>query len=273
MTTFKNKTVLITGGAGGIGKIMGRKSLERGAKQLIIWDIDKKNSEKTVNEFSEKGFNVFAFCVDVGNTEYIITNAGKVKKKFGKVDILINNAGIIVGKMFDEHSHEEIDKTIKINLSALMHVTKEFLPGMIESKEGHIVNIASAAGMLPNPKMSVYAASKWAVLGWSESLRIELENNYGRNKINVTTITPSYIDTGMFEGIKAPVLTPILKPEKISEKIIRAVNKNKLFLRAPFIVYLLPFLKGILPVRCFDLLVGKGFKIYRSMENFSGRKN
>jgi len=140
---------------------------------------------------------------------------------------------------------------------------------MIRRGSGHIVTIASAAGMLSNPKMAVYAASKWAALGWSESLRLEMA--LLKTGIRVTTVTPSYIDTGMFDGVKTNFLFPTQKPEKAASKIIRGIRKNKVFVRMPFMVYSVPFFKGILPTKWFDLIVGKGLGVYESMNSFKGR--
>jgi all-trans-retinol dehydrogenase (NAD+) len=139
---------------------------------------------------------------------------------------------------------------------------------MITQKSGHIVNIASAAGMMANPNMSVYAGSKWAVLGWSESLRIELEAMKG--DLHVTTVTPGYIDTGMFDGVKSPLLLPLLKPDVIVKAILNGIEKNKLFVRKPFMVNSLTFVKGILPTRVFDWFVGTVLGVYKSMDDFKG---
>jgi all-trans-retinol dehydrogenase (NAD+) len=269
MSLIKGKTVLITGGASGIGKLMGALLLQKGASALVIWDINPVLLAETEAELRSKGFTVHTYQVDVADLGQIRETAGRVLHEVGTIDILINNAGIIVGKYFTEHSHTEISKTMQINAEALMHIALCFLPGMQAKNSGHIVNIASAAGMLSNPKMSVYAASKWAVIGWSESLRLELE---ATSAIQVTTVTPSYIDTGMFAGVKAPLLLPLIKPDQIAADIIKAIEKNKVFLRAPRMVYTLPFAKGILPVRLFDWLVGKGLGVYKSMDAFSGRK-
>ncbi|MDX1904724.1 MAG: SDR family NAD(P)-dependent oxidoreductase, partial [Thermonemataceae bacterium] len=187
----------------------------------------------------------------------------------GVIDILFNNAGIVVGKHFHEHSHQEIEKTIRINVLGVMHVAKCFLGDMIKQKSGHIINIASAVGLLANPKMSVYAGSKWAVLGWSESLRLELEDMEG--DLHVTTVCPSYIKTGMFEGVEAPLLAPLLEPEDITNQIISAVKSNEIEVKAPWSVHLIPILRGIMPTRIFDLVVGKGLNIYDSMANFVGK--
>jgi len=269
MTKFKNKTVLITGGAAGIGKLMARKILDMGASKMILWDIDKDNLEKAEKEFKGSGFKIFTYIVDVANLDLVKQIAGKVRSEVGLIDILINNAGVVIGKYFHEHSHKEIDFSMHINTSALMHITLEFLHDMMNNGEGHIVNIASAAGMVSNPKMSVYCASKWATIGWSDSLRLELKR-ISKN-VKVTTVTPYYISTGMFDGVKSSMI-PIVKPETAANKIVRGIQKNKIFVRMPWLVYFLPFIKGMLPVRWFDLIVGKGFGVYKTMDEFKGHQ-
>lgn len=269
MSQLKGATVLITGGASGIGKLMGEICLQEGAKRFIIWDIDQQKTEEFTSVLHSKGFEVHSYYTDVSNTDEIIKAANDVIQKFGGIDILFNNAGIIIGKEFRHHTHKEIDLTMRINANAFMHVALEFIPGMIERKKGHIINIASAAGLVTAPKMAVYAASKHAVVGWSESLRLELE--FISNDLHVTTVTPSYINTGMFEGVRSPVV-PILKPEAVARKIIAGVKKNKIFIRMPGIVYLVPFVKGILPQRWLDVVVGKWFGFHKSMDAFKGKQ-
>jgi len=268
MSQIKNATVLITGGASGIGRLMGELCLQKGAKRLIIWDMDSAKLAETTNDLKGKGYEVVGNLLDITQTEIAIETAKQILNTYGPVDILINNAGIIVGKFFEEHSHAEIDKTMEINTKAMMHITREFLPAMLAAQKGHIVNIASAAGLAANPQMSVYVASKWAVIGWSETLRIELESK--SKDLHVTTVTPFYISTGMFEGVKSPIV-PIVKPESAARQIINAIEKNKIFCRMPWIVYVMPFFKGILPQRWFDGLIGKWFGIYSSMEQFKGK--
>ncbi|GBD88451.1 putative oxidoreductase SadH [bacterium BMS3Abin03] len=270
MSSISGKTVLITGGASGIGKLMGERVLEEGAEQLVIWDIDEANLKKTTEEFKSQNFNILPYLIDISKTESVIETAKKVKDDAGAIDILINNAGVVVGKNFVEHTHRDIDFTMSINADAMMHITLEFLPDMITKGSGHIVNISSAAGYVGNPKMSVYAASKWAALGWSESLRIELEK-LGKD-LHVTTVTPYYINTGMFEGVKSNPLLPILDPDKVVSAIIKAIKKNKLFVRKPFLIKLTPLVKGILPTRAFDWFGGKFLGVYKSMNGFVGHK-
>jgi short-subunit dehydrogenase len=268
MSQIKDSTVLITGGASGIGKLMGEICLQEGAKRLIIWDIDRKKMEEFASELLSKGFEVHTYNTDVSRLDEMVMAAADIKQKFGGIDLLFNNAGVIIGKEFCQHTHNEIDFTMSINANALMHVALEFIPGMIERKKGHIINIASAAGLFASPKMPVYVASKHAVIGWSESLRLELEAI--SKDLHVTTVTPSYISTGMFEGVRSPVV-PILKPETAAKIIIAGVKKNKIFIRMPRIVYMLPFLKGILPQRWLDVIVGKWFGFHKSMDTFKGK--
>lgn len=269
MTQISGSIVLITGGASGIGKIMGRKCLQRGASQLVIWDVNAELLDKAIADLRAEGYSVSGYVVDVANAEVVQQAAEKVMQEVGLPTILINNAGIVVGNQFQEHSYRDIDRTLAINAAGPMYVTRAFLNELILRGSGHIVNIASAAGLTPNPKMSVYAASKWAVLGWSESLRLELESQ--SKNLHVTTVTPSYINTGMFAGARGPLLTPILNPDVISEAIVQAIADNRIIVRKPAIVHLLPLFRGLLPTRLFDFIVGRIFNVYTSMDHFTGR--
>jgi len=267
MSAIRSKTILITGGASGIGRLIGLKALKKGAARLIVWDVDQRKMDDLSAEIKEAE-RLSCMKVDVSSVEQIRKAATELKQAGIKVDILVNNAGIVVGTEFWNHRHEDIDKTLQINSNALMHTTLCFLPDMITQNSGHIVNIASAAGMLANPRMSVYVASKWAVIGWSESLRIELKNNHPQ--IKITTVTPSYISTGMFDGVKTHWISPVVTPDMAANKIIRGIEKNKIYVRMPWSVHLIPFMKGVLPAKWFDVVAGKWLKVYQSMDEFKG---
>ena len=266
MSRLKNKRILITGGASGIGKIMGRMAMEKGA-ELIIWDINPISVSDTLSEFSSLG-TVKAYIVDISDIDQIKSVAEKVRQECGVVDILINNAGIVVGKYFDEHSTDDICRTMDINANAPMLVTSEFLKQMIIQKSGHICNIASSAGFISNPKMSVYAASKWAVIGWSDSLRLEMQ--FRKTNVKVSTVTPYYINTGMFAGVKS--LIPILEPEKVALKIIRGIEQNRIIISMPFSMHFIRLCQGLLSIRLFDWVAGNVLQIYKTMDYFTGRK-
>ena len=271
MSSFKNKNVLITGGASGIGFLMAQKALEEEAKTIVLWDLNKAALEEARQKLDPENNTIKTYLVDVSDPKNVSICSKQVFTDVGTIDILFNNAGIVVGKDFAHHTYGEIEKTIGVNTLGFMYVCRAFLQRMIDSKEGHIINITSAAGLMPNPGMTVYAASKWAAVGWSESLRIELEK-YDTG-VHVTTVMPSYIDTGMFEGVTPPLLVPWLKPHKIVNKIFKAVKQNKITVKAPFMVNLTPFLRGILPSRIFDYIAGKIFRVYDSMNTFKGRNN
>ena len=267
MKHLEGKTVLITGGASGIGKIMVRLMLERKAK-VVIWDISQGNIDETRSQFSNKE-GVFFYQVDVSNVEQIKETAQKIKQEVGVVDVIINGAGIIVGKFFHEHSVGEIAKTMEINAIAPMYVTQAFLGDMMNQNSGHICNIASSGGLISNPKMSVYASSKWALIGWSDSLRLEMKQL--NKNINVTTIMPYYIHTGMFEGVQSKI--PILDPEAAALTIVKAIEKNKIMVTMPGYIYRVTrFAQAILPLSIFDWFAGDVLGIYKTMEHFTGRK-
>lgn len=266
-TVFKDKVVLITGGASGIGKIMGRMVLERGAI-LVIWDIDRKKSEEALSEFLYPG-KVYVYNIDVSSAEEIKVAARWVRHNIGDVDILINNAGIVFGKYFYEHDTGEIIKTMDVNANAPMHITKEFLPGMMLKNMGCICNISSMAGLVSNPKMSVYVATKWAMIGWSDSLRLEMKK-LNRN-IAITTVTPYYIDTGMFKGVRSVI--PPLKPEKVAARVISGIEKNKKFISTPWSIRFIRFFQWMMPVNIFDWFIGGVIGMHKTMDHFEGRQN
>lgn len=268
MTKIKGRTLLITGGASGIGRIMGRMALQRGAKKVVVWDINEDNIAATESELKSYG-EVKGYKVDVANTEMVKQMFALTTKECGDVDILINSAGIITGnKTFAEQSQQDIDRTMAINATAPMTVALQALPPMLERNVGHICNIASAAGFIANPRMSIYAASKWAVIGWSDSLRVELQE--AKSNVHVTTIAPYYISTGMFDGVRSRII-PILKPAWVAKKILNAIEKNRKISSWPLGYHLIRTLQALLPLRALDLLC-KVLGIYNALDHFKGRK-
>ena len=266
---IQGSNVLITGGASGIGKIMGRIALEKGAKSLIIWDVNQDALDATAAELSSRG-RIYTYKVDITNSELVSSTYQQIKQECGSVDILINCAGIVRGnKTFDQQTVQDIRLTFEVNTIAPMVIAQQILPDMLRRNHGHICNIASAGGMLSNPKMSVYGASKWAMIGWSDSVRIELQQM--KSNVHFTTIAPYYINTGMFNGVHSSIF-PILKPEPTAAKIIRAIERNNTFRGIPFGFHFIRFWQAILPLRLFDFVFGTVFGIYHAMDNFTGRK-
>lgn len=266
--SFEGKIVLVTGGASGIGKIMVRKSLEKGAQAVVIWDFNATGMEAVKSEFQQLGKQIVAVQVDLASATEIQTAASQTLKLVPQIDVLINNAGIVVGKQFVDHSLADIERTMQINATALMHTTHAFLPGMIERNSGAICNIASMAGLTAVPKMAVYVASKWAVCGWSESVRLEMKQ--AQKSVAVTTVMPYYINTGMFDGVKSTFI-PILDPEKVATKIIRGIEKQKVKVAIPLPFWFVRLSQGIFPQAVYDFIMGKVLGVYKTMEDFKGR--
>ena len=267
---FEKTNVLITGGASGIGKIMGRMALEKGAETFIIWDINIAAIENVKKELTSFG-RIKGYMVDVSDSEKVALAYRKTVEECGAIDIIINCAGIITSnKTFDQMSTDEIIRTMNINTIAPMLVAHAALPDMLRRNRGHICTIASAGGMLSNPKMSVYAASKWGAIGWSDSVRIELQDS--KSNVHITTVAPYYINTGMFDGVRSRII-PVLKPEYVAGRVIKGIERNRTFCGIPFGFHFIRFWQAILPTRIFDWLFGELFGIYHTMDDFTGRKS
>jgi short-subunit dehydrogenase len=269
MTTyFKNKTVLITGAASGIGRRFAETVASKSVSRLVLWDRNPEVLDEVATGIGDQ-CEVILHGVDVSSKESVSTHASQLTDSGILPDVILNCAGIVVGKMFHEHSMDDIQRTMDINTTGSMWVVHAFLEAMIERGSGHVVNLASASGYIGNPRMSVYAASKWAVLGWSDSLRLEMEKlNTG---ISVTTVIPSYIKTGMFDGVKPPNLVPLLETDQIVDLMIEGISKKKSKIEAPFMIRFVPLIKSVLPESAFDWVAGNLLGVYRSMESFTGR--
>lgn len=266
--------VLITGAARGMGELYARRAVAARAESVSLWDIDEDAVTALATDLSRSGVPVRGYRVDVSRRDEIVKGMKRVRKDAGAPDAIINNAGIVRGAPFWEHDPErDIDATMNINTLAAMWLTREVLPEMIadQSRPKRILNIASAAGTLANPNMSVYAASKWAMIGWGESVRLELES-YGHRHIKVTTFCPSYISTGMFEGARGPLMTPIMTPRYATEVAWNGMLRGTPLVLRPWTVKLSMALRGVLPTAVWDFLARYVFKVYSSMDEFTGRK-
>jgi all-trans-retinol dehydrogenase (NAD+) len=268
MNYYADKRVLITGGASGIGRLLALKIAAAGARTAIC-DIDAAGMERVRGEAAAKGFSLLCFPVDLSRREQIDTLAGEVRRQLGGVDILVNNAGIVSGKPFLECSDSEIERSLAINLTAHIWTIRAFLPEMIERGAGHLVTIASAAGIIGVSRLTDYSATKFACFGLDESLRSEFRKR--RQRIHTTVVCPFFIDTGMFAGVKTrfSFLLPILKQERAAARIFKAVARRRRRLLMPPLVYAVWLLR-LLPVRWFDFITDF-LGVNRSMDEFHGR--
>jgi all-trans-retinol dehydrogenase (NAD+) len=272
MKTVAGKVVLVTGAAMGMGRLFAQRAVLEGASDVVLWDINEPELEATAAALARKGTEIRTDVVDVGDRATVRAAAAAVTEALGGVDVLVNNAGVVRGNHYFWETDPERDTAFTMHINALgpMAVAREFLPGMIESGgECRLVNLASAAGLTANPRMASYAASKWAVVGWSESVRLELEQA-GFDHVKVTTVCPYYIKTGMFEGATSAPLLPLLEPEDVVDETWRAMLKGKPFLVMPRTVLLSEAFKGIVPIWMRDFLAGKVLGVYHTMDDFHG---
>ncbi len=267
MKEVQGKNVIITGAAMGIGKLFARKFAADGAR-LVLVDVNEEALQHTGEEIRALGADVSTYVCDLSERANVEELADKVHTEVGKMDVVVNNAGVVFGGPFLEVDQDKHDLTMRVNAMAFMWMTRAFLPDMIEKGAGHFLNVASASGLLGLPRGASYAASKWAAFGFSESIRLEMAE-LGYRNIKVTIVAPSYIRTGMFDGVNAPLLTPMLDPEDLVDKAYRAFKKDQLYVLEPFMVKLTPILKGILPAPVFDA-VAKAFGVTRSMDAWKG---
>ena len=145
--------------------------------------------------------------------------ASNAVKQLGEVDILINNAGVVQGKLFHEMDEELARKTMVVNAESHFWTTKEFISSMMKRNKGHIVSIASISGLAGTAAKVDYCASKFAAVGFMDALRVEMKH-LGYSGIVCTTVCPSYINTGMFEGVKCSLLFPILDQKAVAKRIV-----------------------------------------------------
>ena len=183
---------------------------------------------------------------------------------------LVFLAGEITTSAYIEIPDESIERSFAVNVLALFWTTKAFLPGMIERRRGHVVTIASAGGLIGVPKLSDYSASKFAAVGFDESLRVELKKS--APEVRTTVVCPFFVATGMFAGVKTRFwfLLPILDEEKVSERILAAIESNRARLLMPWMVKTIAPLR-LLPVSWFDWIAGF-MGIHSSMDDFIGRR-
>ena len=269
MKNVAGKVALVTGAAMGMGKLVAFRCARDGAR-VVLWDMNKAELDKTIDELKKFGADAKGYIVDVTKVAAVKEAAEKVRREVGTVDVLVNNAGVVAGGNFLDVPIEKHIWVIDVNVNAVMICTHAFLPDMIGKKQGHIVNMASAAGLIGVAKLTSYCASKFAVVGFTEALRMELRKTQLK-EIYTTTVCPSFVKTGMFEGVKAPFMTPLLEPQEMADKIYEGMRKNKIMVKEPLMVKYTPLLKALSHPNSFAW-IGEMLGVQSAMEHWTGRK-
>ncbi|XP_020506383.1 epidermal retinol dehydrogenase 2 [Labrus bergylta] len=264
------EVVLITGSGSGIGRLMAQEFAALGTV-LVLWDINQDGMKETARLAKESGASrVHYYVCDCSDKTEVYRVADQVKREVGDVGILVNNAGIVTGKKFMDAPDSLIEKTVEVNTMAHFWMYKAFLPAMIANNHGHLVSIASSAGLIGVNGLADYCASKFAAVGFAESVGLEMLA-LGKDGVKTTIVCPYFINTGMFDGCqtKWPTLLPILDPKYVAKKIIHAVLTDQVFLLMPRSMYLITALKNILPMKQ-GILLGQYLGAFSLMDTFKG---
>ncbi|WP_282140603.1 SDR family NAD(P)-dependent oxidoreductase [Cytobacillus oceanisediminis] len=222
---LKNKNVIITGASGGIGAQMAVLCAERGANLVLLARSFDKLQELQADLLRRFSVDVYIHKLDVSDTDEVSAVFSEVLARLDHIDVLVNNAGFGVFREAHEANVEEIKGMFDVNVVGLMACTSMVLPVMRKQRSGHIINIASQAGKIATPKSSVYSATKHAVLGYTNSLRMELADS----NVFVTAVNPGPIETNFFniadeKGTYVKNVSKfMLKPEYVALKVVNAM--------------------------------------------------
>ena len=219
---LKNKKAIITGGGRGLGKATAIAFAKEGI-DVAITGRNEAVLKETVSEIESYGVKAIYSVFDVGNYKEVQTSIKSIIEQLGSIDILVNNAGIAAFGTLNEMEVSQWSQIIQTNVMGMYYVTKEVLPYLIEKNEGDILNVASTAGLNGNATTSAYSASKFAVIGMSESLMKEVR----KNNIRVCTLTPSTIASDMSIGLgiaDKDSEDSVLQPEDFAELIVAGLK-------------------------------------------------
>ncbi|KAI4889485.1 hypothetical protein NFI96_025303, partial [Prochilodus magdalenae] len=270
--SLAGETVLITGAGSGIGRLLAMEFASMDVS-LVLWDLNLEGLKETALAVKEKGATrVHYYRADCSDKAEVYRVADQVKREVGDVTILINNAGIVTGKKFMDSPDALIEKTLQVNAMAHFWTYKAFLPAMTEKNHGHLVCVASSAGLIGVNGLADYCSSKFAAVGFAESVALELVAT-GKDGIKTTIVCPYFINTGMFDGCstKWPRFLPILEPKYVAKKIVNAIQTDQAYLFMPKTLYLLMFVKSLVPFKE-AVILGMYFGAFNFMDAFKGRE-
>lgn len=269
MKSYKNKVAAITGAGSGIGRAIAIKLAEQGCN-LALSDVDEKGLQETVSQI--QGVKCTYQKVDVADREAVYQWADQVVSDHGSVNIIMNNAGVALGDTVENMKYEDFEWLMNINFWGVVYGTKAFLPYLKQADEGHIVNVSSVFGLIGVPTQSAYNAAKFAVRGFTESLREELEIEGGN--VSASSVHPGGIKTniarnsrvGSVNGITKQATTPedaAKQFEKLARTtaaeaaqiILDGVRKNKARILVGFDAHVIDSMQRLLPTTYQKLLV------------------
>lgn len=255
---MKSGTVIwITGASSGLGRELALHAAKKGAHVVLL----ARNEARLAGvkaEVEEEGGTAYSFSLDISDPVEVQEKAERILNEVGEVDVLINNAGFGVFELVESASLDIVKEMFDVNVIGLIALTKAVLPYMTAKNSGHLINIASQAGKLATPKSSIYSATKHAVLGFTNGLRLELSTT----NIHVSAVNPGPIKTPFFdradeEGAYVKNIERwMLKPEDVATAIIALIDKPKRELNLPRWMSIGSTLYQLMP-RVFEKVAGR----------------
>ncbi len=232
MKIVKGQTALITGASKGIGVNITRILAAKGMN-LVLAARSVSELAAVRDEMEALGVSAVAVPTDVGDQKALADLVDRAMSEFGPIDVLMNNAGIERNMMYEHVYLDDIEQMIQVNLHAPMALTRLVLPHMLTRNSGHIVNMASAAGVMPTPFTEPYAATKYGLAGFTRSLRLTLQET--GSAVSASVICPGFLDdTGMYENqkqqyqVKTSPLIGSVKAQKAADAVVRAIENDLL---------------------------------------------
>ena len=274
MNPFKDKVAIVTGGASGIGQALAKGLGQQGAL-VIVADINEKGSKQVAGTIIKKGGRAHAVHLDVSKAAQIKHLIHDSAKKYGELHYLFNNAGIaVMGEVLDM-KREHWQHTLDVNLWGVINGTAAAYPVMVKQGFGHIINTASAAGLVPIPLLTAYTATKHAVVGLSLALRVEA----AEHGVKVSAVCPGIIRTNIpnvatYLKVKREVALAkvasvrMMDPDKCARVILRGVARNKGIIKITPFTYIISWLYRVHPA-LMTLWYRKAFKDFRLLQSKS----
>ena len=227
MRELRGRNALVTGAGGGLGAYIARALADEGVN-LALTDLPGSSIDGLSAELRTRGVQVEHAPADLADRDERRRLASWAAEALGPIDILVNNAGVEFGGPYLETSSEELELTVAVNLLAVMDMTRLLVPGMLERRSGHVVNMASLAGKLPPPQLASYGATKHGVVGFTASVRAE----FADDPVGFSAVCPGFVGrVGMFgriepyiEGESTPMGT--VPPERVGEAVVHAITED-----------------------------------------------
>ncbi|HSC65468.1 MAG TPA: SDR family NAD(P)-dependent oxidoreductase [Caldimonas sp.] len=262
--TPRDRVAVVTGAAGGIGRGIALALARRGC-HLALVDIDSAGLVATALEVEALGVRTSRHVVDVADRAAVAALPAAVREAHGRVDVVVNNTGVALGGTFEQVSEADFDWLMAINFAAVVRMTGAFLPLLHESADARIVNVSSVFGLVSPPGQSAYSASKFAVRGFSNALRHELEGT----RIGVTVVHPGGVATAIVRSARVPAgVSPEeaalrraasekmlrMPPERAGEIIVRAAERRRARVLVGGDAVVVALIERLAPVRYWRLL-------------------